>query len=257
MMQAELMAKVEGIIGKILSVDVLEDQGCTSEVRRLFTEDTTYLLKSSYKEKYREWVREEANKLECLNRHPEVPVPTYCGLIDEEDSTHLVMSFERGITLTSALKYASSQAERSDLIQSFGKFLQQFHERLPVSSIDHKRDWLQEQLLKAKDYVLNNQTDGTLELLDELTSNKPKSIKQTMIHGDCTTDNVLVQDGEVQLFIDIGGMSVGDPRYDEALAIRKFINSPEDMDAFYRGYTRYKVSRSEYAYFEEGLYEFF
>ena len=61
-----------------------------------------------------------------------------------------------------------------------------------------------------------------------------------MIHGDCTTDNVLVLDGEVKLFIDVSGMTVGDPRYDVSLAISNFIDLPELLEFFY-----------------EGLYEFF
>ncbi|EIM06311.1 hypothetical protein A1A1_12132 [Planococcus antarcticus DSM 14505] len=35
-----------------------------------------------------------------------------------------------------------------------------------------------------------------------------------MIHGDFTTDNAFVKDVEVKLFIDVDGMSIGDPRYD-------------------------------------------
>ena len=78
-----------------------------------------------------------------------------------------------------------------------------------------------------------------------------------MIHGDCTTDNVFVMDGEIKLFIDVAGMTIGDPRYDVSLAIRKFVDNPELLNAFYEGYTRYRVSKDEFQYFDEGLYEFF
>ncbi|MGM0851196.1 MAG: aminoglycoside phosphotransferase family protein [Bacillota bacterium] len=255
-MKNELQIDLVEIVGSIKSIRLLEEQGCTSEVRQLVTDEGSYLLKSSFKEKYREWVRDEANKLQVLYHH-NMPVPTFLGLIDNEDATHLIMSFERGITLTTALRYASSQSERNSLIQSFGEFLHHFHEGEPIKSLIPKGDWLQEQLTQGKRYVVNGQTDATMELLEKLVLKKPEVVKQTMIHGDCTTDNVMVVDGKAKLFIDVGGVSVGDPRYDESLAIRKFIDKPEDMNSFYEGYARYKVSKEEYQYFEEGLYKFF
>jgi len=96
-----------------------------------------------------------------------------------------------------------------------------------------------------------------LKLLESLILNRPLPVNQTMIHGDCTTDNVLVIDGEVSMFIDVAGMTVGDPRYDESLAIRNIINEPELLEAFYEGYSRYRVTMKEFKYFAEGLYEFF
>jgi len=75
-----------------------------------------------------------------------------------------------------------------------------------------------------------------------------------MIHGDCTTDNVLVVNGKVQILIDVSGLTVGDPRYDESLAISNFIDNLDYLNAFYEGYKRYKVSREEFEYFDHGLY---
>jgi aminoglycoside phosphotransferase (APT) family kinase protein len=94
-------------------------------------------------------------------------------------------------------------------------------------------DWLDVQLERAQIYVNNGQADGSQSLLDSLIRYKSKKVNQTMIHGDCTTDNVLVVDGQVSLFIDVSGMTVGDPRYDESLAIRKMIHNPELLKAFY------------------------
>jgi aminoglycoside 3'-phosphotransferase-2 len=112
-------------------------------------------------------------------------------------------------------------------------------------------------LVKAKGYVDRGETNDSLELLEKIQSNKPIPVQQTMIHGDCTTDNVLVVHGEVRLFIDVSGMTVGDPRYDESLAIRSFISNEEYTKSFYEGYKRYTVSREEFEYYDEGLYEFF
>ena len=68
--------------------------------------------------------------------------------------------------------------------------------------------------------------------MKELDRYRPVPVQQTMIHGDCTTDNVLVKDGEVYLFIDTAGISAGDPRYDESLAISHFVTNEACLNAF-------------------------
>jgi aminoglycoside phosphotransferase (APT) family kinase protein len=249
-------AKVEATIGSIKTMEVLAEQGWTSEVRRVITEDRTYLLKSAFKPKYRTWLKAEATVLEKQVTEQYVPVPTYYNFIEENDSSHLLMSFEKGMTLTKALREAQSLEEKTTLIQSFGQFLHNFHKMKPLASWQRENDWLEEQFTKAEHYVSTGQTEGSADLLKQLKSTKQSPVQQTMIHGDCTTDNVFVIDGEVKMFIDVAGMTIGDPRYDEALAIGSFDREPAYMQAFYEGYTRYKVSEKEYQYFE-GLYEFF
>lgn len=255
-MDDQLRQKIEEIVGEISQVLLLAEQGCTSEVRKITTKEGSYIVKSSVKEKYREWLKAEARVLESLNGQNSIRVPTYYGFIEEQDSSHLIMSFEEGITLTTALKEAGDLQEKKRLLRSFGQFLQQLHEMKTIESLNHTNNWLDHQLVRADRYVRSNQTGGTAQLLEELLANKPQPVNQTMIHGDCTPDNVLVVEGEVSLFIDISGMTVGDPRYDESLAIGRF-NHDEFKQAFYEGYTRYKVTKEEYRYFDEGLYEFF
>ncbi|WP_342744280.1 phosphotransferase [Alkalihalobacterium alkalicellulosilyticum] len=103
----------------------------------------------------------------------------------------------------------------------------------------------------------HGQSEGSIQLLEKLKANKPLPVEQAVIHGDCTTDNVLMVNGEACLFIDVAGMTIGDPRYDECLAIRSFVKDEEYKNAFYEGYKRYEVSIEEFKYFDEGLYEFF
>lgn len=59
-MNHSLQGKIEEVIGSIHEINLLDEQGWTSEVRRIFTGDSRYLLKSSYKEKYRKWLNTEA-----------------------------------------------------------------------------------------------------------------------------------------------------------------------------------------------------
>ncbi|RSD28776.1 phosphotransferase [Mesobacillus subterraneus] len=245
---------LEDVLGEVVSIEKLPEQGCTSEVSRVVTESGTYLLKSAFKQKYREWLKAEAAVLQNLSEKL-IPVPEYHGFYEEKESSHLIMSFEQGVTLTAALRAAETQTEKISLIRSFGRLLQKLHEGELIFQCEG--DWLDRQLARAQVYAESGQSDGNLELLEQLKSSRPAAVKQTMIHGDCTTDNVLVTDGEVRMFIDVAGMTVGDPRYDEALAIGRFTGNSEWMSAFYEGYTRYKITQAELEYFNDGLYEFF
>ncbi|SEM55741.1 aminoglycoside 3'-phosphotransferase-2 [Mesobacillus persicus] len=256
-MNIQLIKKVEEIVGEVKRFIPLDEQGCTSIVQKVRTKNGCFLLKSSFEEKYREWLRNEAQVLEKLNHQKQISVPKYYGFIEEKLGSHLIMSYEDGITLTKALEQAKCKTEKQSLIRSFGSFLQQLHETKILESQNHHSDWLDSQLVKANGYVERGQTEGNFQLLEKLKSNKPSPVKQTFIHGDCTTDNVLVVDGEVKIFIDVAGMTVGDPRYDVSLAISSFFNDEELKDSFYEGYRRYNVSKEEFIYFDEGLYEFF
>ncbi|WP_449621884.1 aminoglycoside phosphotransferase family protein [Robertmurraya sp. Marseille-Q9965] len=247
---------IERIVGQIYKIDKLAEQGCTSEVRKILAESGNYILKSSFDRRYREWLRSEAVVLEKLKKHDAISVPTYYGFFEDEKSSHIIMSFEKGMTLTAALKNEKNEERKLNLIRSFGQFLHRLHETEIPESLIRENDWLVEQLIRAEKYLQEGQTEGSQQLLEQLQSTKPHPIRQTIIHGDCTTDNVLVKDGKVSLFIDVSGMSVGDPRYDESLAMGCF-DDESYIKAFYQGYKRYRVSKKEYQYFNEGLYEFF
>lgn len=255
-MDSDLRRKIEHIIGEIKEITMLAEQGCTSEVRKIETYEGTYLLKSSFKERYREWLKQESEVLKILKNENNIPVPKYYSYIEDQDSNHLIMSFENGISLTTALKKANNIEEKKLLLQSFGQLLHQLHETKLIHELGKNDDWLSHQLKKAEQYLKMGDLDGTEELLIQLKKTIPESVKQTMIHGDCTTDNVLVINGVASMFIDVSAMTVGDPRYDVSLAIRKFIDNEEFINAFYTGYTRYKVTNEEHM-FNVGLYEFF
>ncbi|MCR2806672.1 phosphotransferase [Paenibacillus soyae] len=249
------LAKLEQAAGKVRSIELQAEQGCTSQVRRVSTETGTYILKSATDSRYREWLRVEAERLRRNTGEALLPIPKFAAFHEETDGSHLLMSCEKGTTLTAALKAAPPE-EKKALLRSFGRFLHRFHERPPVESLAHDGDWLEERLAAARLYLERGQSEGDGKLLDELVRNRFAPVRQTMIHGDCTADNVMVHDGEVYLFIDVSGMTIGDPRYDEALAIGRFVDAPELLEPFYEGYVRYRISEAELRY-HEGLYEFF
>ncbi|WP_409291377.1 phosphotransferase family protein [Peribacillus sp. SCS-37] len=240
----------------ISDIEVLSNQGWTSAVRKIAGGGEAFLFKSCFEERYRDWLRNEAEVLRSLKDCAAIPVPGYYDFFEEADASHLLMSFEPGITLREALLREQTAKGEYQLIKSFGAFLQKLHEQELPSFFPAGKNWLDEQLQRAAGYLEGGGIDGTAALLEKLEHERPAEVRQTIIHGDCTVDNVLVVNGEVVMFIDTAGMGVGDPRYDEALAVRKFLGNPEKLDAFYDGYTRCRLSDEEFQYFE-GLYDFF
>lgn len=67
-MNQQLKGDIEQIIGPIHERSRLAEQGCTSEVSQVMTDKGSFLLKSSFQDKYREWLRTEADVLERLKR---------------------------------------------------------------------------------------------------------------------------------------------------------------------------------------------
>ncbi|MGX8177149.1 phosphotransferase [Exiguobacterium artemiae] len=182
-------------------------------------------------------------------------IPTYIDYMEDEQQDYLLMSYIAGETLTTALANAS-ELQRLELIRAFGRFLRQLHTR-ETSSTHSSKDWLDKQLLQADHYIKQGWTSGSRELLNALSTKQPEPVPATRIHGDCTTDNLLVRDNAIVAFIDVAGMTVGDPRYDEALATRSFRTDIKMLDAFYSGYGFSPISEETFRYFDDGLYEFY
>ena len=88
----------------------------------------------------------------------------------------------------------------------------------------------------------------------------PAPCPPTLIDGDFTIDNVLVRDRNIVGVIDWSGGAFGDPRYDAALAIRpkrSAFQHEADVIVFFEGYGQKPITKDEYEYFANGLYEFF
>ncbi|MDR6554966.1 hypothetical protein [Paenibacillus qinlingensis] len=131
-------------------------------------------------------VKNEAQILEKL-QDDLLQIPKYYHFFEESDISHLLMLLKAGTTLTTALGKATS-LEKKKLFMSFGRFLNCFYEKSPLKSLEREGNWLESQLEKAKSYVDCGETEGDLELLESLILNRPIPVNQTMIHGDCNTD---------------------------------------------------------------------
>lgn len=245
------------IIGKVLSFSFPNRQGATSQVTFLQTENGLFVCKIAKKSPYRGWLFEEARVMKDWNEETNLPIPIFYQYGEKNQESYLLMSLEKGIPLREALRISESDEEKYALLESFGALLKQLHETNPPTSWITKESWLDDQLEKATYNLQNFEVDGDQLLLDKLKRLKPIPVKQTLIHGDCTIDNVLVSNGRVRTFIDLAGSTFGDPRYDIALATRSFINIEGMLNAFYKGYEGIAITEEEFDYFDRGLYEFF
>jgi len=254
-MTEETRLSIEQMTGTIEDVEKLDEQGGTSTVYQVKTKTGKYLLKTATRARYQEWLAEEAIVLEeWMQREPGF-LPEYVGFFKDRTAphSHLLMGWRDGMTLTTALRQATSE-QRIQLWQAFGTYLFHFHQRATVGMSDV---WLTERLMTAERYVASGWASGTMDLLDRLKETRPQPINVCWIHGDCTTDNLLVATNGTMSFIDVGAMRPGDRRYDIALAISPIINDRKALNAFYEGYRFEQLPRSEFDYYEQGLYTFF
>ena len=108
----DVFTEFEKITGQIEDVQLLAQQGWTSEVRKVIAKNGTYLLKSSFKEKYQAWLKKEADILEAL-LDSELAVPKYYGYLEESHQNHLFMSFEQGGVLNNRSTGRSNREGRA------------------------------------------------------------------------------------------------------------------------------------------------
>ncbi|VWX38630.1 phosphotransferase [Exiguobacterium oxidotolerans] len=253
-MNVSIKQRIEQQVGLIDSIHPLAEQGGTAIVYYVKTLGGTYILKQASLPRYREWLAQEATVMQTF-KSQHIIIPTYIDYIEDTQQDYLLMSYIAGETLTAALADAS-ELQRLELIRAFGRFLRQLHTS-GISSTQSSKDWLDKQLLQANHYIEQGWTNGSRELLNALSIKQPEHVPATWIHGDCTTDNLLVRDNAIVAFIDVAGMTVGDPRYDEALATRSFREDIKMLDAFYSGYGFSPISEETFRYFDDGLYEFY
>jgi aminoglycoside phosphotransferase (APT) family kinase protein len=174
----------------------------------------------------------------------------------------LVMDCMPGHPLTTVLDAERGAARRATLLRGFGHTLAALHATpIPPGIPRYKPAWLDHMLEEAAENLEHFAVDGTPELLARLRSTRPPPAMPTLIHGDYTIDNVLVDHGQITGVIDWAGGAAGDARYDLALAIRPQREAfrdqrAADLQAFFEGYGSAPLAHDDYEYFN-GLYEFF
>ncbi|HZG84230.1 aminoglycoside phosphotransferase family protein [Paenibacillus sp.] len=262
-----LPIKVDEIPNEIIDcLDSINDikfprQGHTSDVGIVESAKGRFILKRTKGKQYCSWLTNEVRILKYLNNTP-LPIPNVYLFVEQtkENQSWALLQYFEGETLRQALPNEKNKNKKHEMIFEFGAVLAQIHSTPCPKDIMWDSDWLEEMLRRAEFNLKNDSVDGTPELLEELKTNKPAPVKNTLIHGDFTIDNVIFHDGKVTSVIDWSGGAFGDPRYDLSLAIRPKPNAIEtksEIDAFFEGYGKKILDEREYKYFENGLYAFF
>ncbi len=233
-------------------------QGQTSDVGIIQSKEGIAVLKRTRGKQFCEWLRKEIEVLNGLTT-TDLPIPKVYTVKDEGEEVWALFELLEGVTLRSYFATETEIEKKHAVIYQFGQTLARIHDT-PCPPSLQKGNWLDHMLQQAAYNLANYQVDGTKQQLDYLVANKPKEIRQTLIHGDFTIDNLLVKDGVISGLIDWSGGAFGDPRYDAALAIRpkpSIFESENEIVIFFEGYGKKIIDNEEYRYFKEGLYEFF
>lgn len=258
MMIKDIPDEIIECIGDIRDLSI-PTQGHTSSAVLLTTHFGQYILKKTSHPLYNKWLEREFKKLIQLET-TSLPIPKVIKFVEKESACWLLISYIEGIRLREYLANENDKSKRERVIHSYGDMLRRIHCTVCPESIKQREKWLTLTLMEAE-YNLNNyDVDGTRELLDKLKSCQPEEIEYTLIHGDFTIDNVIVNGDSVVGVIDWGGAAYGDPRYDIALAIRPKLNAFDneiDKCLFFEAYRLRVISQREYEYFADGLYQFF
>jgi aminoglycoside phosphotransferase (APT) family kinase protein len=173
----------------------------------------------------------------------------------------LVMDLVPGEPLRTILARTPERNERTALLGAWGATLGAIHHApVPLGLAAGMGRWLDTILAQAdlnlRTYGANT---GSPDALARLVLERPDPVPQTLIHGDFTLENTLVQDGVITGVVDWSWGAWGDPRYDLALALRpkrEAFRARADVAAFYEGYGGPRVSAPELRYFVK-LYSYF
>jgi aminoglycoside phosphotransferase (APT) family kinase protein len=256
----EIPEDIHDEVGTIYTI-CFPNQGHTSDVAIIEAKHGTYIIKRVKGELFCAQLTKEAKVLMYLSSTA-LPIPTLYRFHETKHKKEAwaLLEYIEGETLRQALEKETNEAKRQDMIFCFGEVLSKIHSTPCPRELIGQKPWLDEMLEKAAYHLTHYHVDGTAELLDALIKKRPAPCPPTLIHGDFTIDNVLVRDGNIVGVIDWSGGTFGDPRYDAALAIRPKQNAfqrESDVIVFFEGYGQEPITKDEYEYFANGLYEFF
>ena len=238
--QRDLPAELQAFLGAVTAFRY-PTQGCTSQVAIVVSERGQFVVKRALGGQWCTWLAREERVLRALATSG-LPVPRTHLFLPPRDlpEAWLLMDFLPGETMERALAGEPDAAKRASLLRSFGQTLRAIQQTSPPPELVRPdRFWLDAMLDEAADNLAHYPVDGSPALLDWLRQHHPPAVPPTLIHGDYTLDNVLVQDGQVTGIIDWSNGGLGDPRYDLALATRsddRIFESPADWQSFTAGY---------------------
>ncbi len=257
---SDLPDEVRASLGEIRQM-VLPPQGMTSEVAVVESGTGRYVVKRARHPLYMRWLREEYRILKVLDPLS-LPIPHAYQFVErttsDGDECWLLMSYLPGTTLAQVLGVERDPDLRVHIARQWGAILRQIHATpVPAELAPRAATWLDERLQQARFNLAHYPVDGDDALLRSLEARRPPLVPQTLIHGDFTLDNTLVDGDKIAGVIDWSGGAWGDPRHDLALALQPepgVFDSDVERAAFWEGYGARIETEVEYFL---GLDEFF
>jgi aminoglycoside phosphotransferase (APT) family kinase protein len=230
---------------------VFPPQGMTAEVA--FVEPGDVVLKRCVDPLYLDWLRRERVVLAALEGTS--VAPRALDALDRGTDVWLVMSRLPGISAAHRLRQARAR-DRAALLERIGAFLARLHAVPVPPALREPRPWIARKLDEARANL--GWCDGSPDLLERLRATRPAPVEETLIHGDLTLENVLVDGDRVAGLVDWPAGGPGDPRCDVALALQADADlgiTEMEEAAFFRGFGR-AIDADTRRWFED-LYEFF
>lgn len=233
-------------------------QGCTSDVGILHTAKGRYVLKRAKREKYRKWLYKEYYVLKNIRALEECQSPIAYKFVQTAEESWMLLEFFEGKTVREYLEKEDNEKKREHVVYEMGHLLARIHNAECPERLVSKQPWIHRMLQEAEYNLTHYEVDGNQRLLKQLQKQNMICKQEVLIHGDYTIDNVLVHDGQITAVVDWSGGTLGDARYDMALAVRfeDGIFTGKERASFFKGHGK-GISQGEFCYFAEGLYEFF
>ena len=186
----------------------------------------------------------EAERLEWA--HKTIPTPKVIGYQMENGKEYLVMTYIAGCT---AEDYQQKEGQKS-LGYILGEGLRTVHnvpinhceftDLLPDKLIDLVKMNMNERESEARVAINNIFPDHTMEqLIDFLEKNKATADELVFTHGDYGSGNVMINDGRIEAFIDLGDSGISDPYYDIYYLFKSltyYTDRKEEFGKFLKGY---------------------
>lgn len=192
-----------------------------------------------------------------------VPVPRVEAFIQEHAVSYLLMSSVPGHNAADPQQIA----QPARLVQLLAAGLHMLH-TLPIAGcpfrhdvddeIERARRRMEQGLVDEADFDANRVGCRTRDLFVELLATRPPVEERVFTHGDYCLPNILIHQGQVSGFVDVGRAGIGDPYRDLALAARSISRNlgAEWVASFFEAYGISSPDPGKLAFFQL-LDEFF
>jgi kanamycin kinase/aminoglycoside 3'-phosphotransferase-2 len=187
---------------------------------------------------------DEVERLKWVN--DVIPSPKVISYQVENGKEYLVMTYIEGCT---AEEYQQEEGDKS-LGYILGEGLRTIHnvpidncffnDFLPEKLIDMIKNNINERKHEVIEAINNSFPNHTIEqLIDFLEMNKATTEELVFTHGDYGSGNVMINNGRIEAFIDLGASGISDPYYDIYYLVKSltyYTDRKEEIDEFMKGY---------------------